>query len=106
MPHPANRPSSNVEMPHRVPFYTVAEAARLLRVASATLYRALREDAFPGVRIRSRYVIPAAAIEQLMTQATETGCCIDVARIAAERRLARELARPNGNRPASPELRR
>jgi excisionase family DNA binding protein len=95
-----------VDLPCRVPFYTVAEAARLLRVGSATLYRALREDAFPAVRIRSRYVIPAAAIEQLMTQATETGCCIDVARIAAERRLASELTRPSRYRPAARELRR
>lgn len=106
MSQPADLPSSNVNTPSRVPFYTVAEAARLLRVASATLYRALREDAFPAVRIRSRYIIPAAAIEQLMTQATETGGCIDVATIAAERRLARELARPNGHRPAASEPRR
>jgi hypothetical protein len=41
-----------------------------------------------------------------MTQATETGCCIDVARIAAERRLAHELTRPSGYRPAARELRR
>jgi len=34
-------------------FYTVAEAARLLRVDPATIYRAIREDAFPAVRVRS-----------------------------------------------------
>lgn len=40
-------------------FYTVREAARVLRVAPSTLYRAIREDAFPAVRVRSRYVVPA-----------------------------------------------
>jgi hypothetical protein len=37
MPRPADPPSSDVNTAHRVPFYTVAEAASLLRVASATL---------------------------------------------------------------------
>lgn len=77
----------------RASFYTVAEAARLLRVDPATLYRALREDAFPAIRIRSRYVIPAAAVEELAARAAETGSCVDVAAMAAERRLAREVAR-------------
>ncbi|MCA1709975.1 MAG: helix-turn-helix domain-containing protein, partial [Actinobacteria bacterium] len=39
-------------------FYTVPEAARILRVTPATIYRAIRDDAFPAVRIRTRYVIP------------------------------------------------
>ncbi len=77
----------------RPAFYTVAEAARLLRVDPATIYRAIRADAFPAVRVRSRYVIPAAAVEQMAEQATETGACVDVAAIAAARRLAREVAR-------------
>jgi excisionase family DNA binding protein len=76
-------------------FYTVAETARLLRVDPATIYRAIREDAFPAIRVRSRYVVPAAAVEQLAAQAAETGGCVDVAAVAAERRLAREVARLN-----------
>ena len=63
-------------------FYTVAEAARLLRVDRATLYRAIREDAFPAVRVRSRYVVPAVAVEQLAADAAESGGCVDVAAIA------------------------
>jgi len=74
-------------------FYTVAETARLLRVDAATIYRAIREDAFPAIRVRSRYIVPAAAVEQMVNQATESGCCVDVAAIAAERRLTREVAR-------------
>ena len=77
-------------------FYTVAEAARLLRVNRATLYRAIREDAFPAVRVRSRYVIPAVAVERLAADATESGGCVDVAAIAAGRRVAREVARVMG----------
>ena len=46
-------------------FYTVPEAARILRVTPATLYRAIRDDAFPAVRIRTRYVIPASAVDRL-----------------------------------------
>jgi excisionase family DNA binding protein len=77
----------------RATFYTVAETARLLRVDTATIYRAIREDAFPAIRVRSRYVVPAAAVEQLAAQAAETGGCVDVAAIAAARRLARDVAR-------------
>jgi excisionase family DNA binding protein len=74
-------------------FYTVREAARLLRCDPATLYRAIREDAFPAVRLRTRYVVPAKAIDQLASQAIETGSVVDVAKIAAERRTERELKR-------------
>lgn len=77
-------------------FYTVREAARILRVDPATLYRAIRDDAFPAVRVRTRYVVPAAALERLMTEAAESGGCVDVARIAAQRRTAREINRLTG----------
>ena len=74
-------------------FYIVAEVARLLRVDAATIYRAIRADGFPAIRVRSRYVIPAAAVQELADRATETGGCVDVAALAAERRVAREVAR-------------
>ncbi|MGH3634979.1 MAG: helix-turn-helix domain-containing protein [Mycobacterium sp.] len=77
----------------RASFYTVAETARLLRVDATTIYRAIREDAFPAIRVRTRYVIPAAAVEQLAAQAAQTGSCVDVAAIAAARRLARDVTR-------------
>jgi excisionase family DNA binding protein len=85
-------------------FFTVAETARLLRVNAMTIYRAIREDAFPAIRVRSRYIIPAAAVERLAAEATETGGCVDVAAMAAERRLAREVARlsDRGGPPAEP----
>lgn len=77
----------------RPTFYTVAETARLLRVDSATIYRAIRDDAFPAVRLRSRYLVPAAALDQLAAQAAESGGCVDVAAMAAQRRVEREIAR-------------
>jgi excisionase family DNA binding protein len=77
-------------------FYTVREAAQILRVDPATLYRAIRDDAFPAVRVRTRYVVPAAALHQLTREAAESGGCVDVARIAAERRTAREIERLTG----------
>jgi excisionase family DNA binding protein len=79
-------------------FYTVAEAARLLRVDRATIYRAIREDAFPAVRVRSRYVVPAVAVERMAADAVESGGCVDVAAMAAERRVAREVTRIVGGR--------
>ena len=77
-------------------FYTVAEAASLLRVDRATLYRAIRDDGFPAIRVRSRYVIPAVAVERLAAAAIESGGCVDIAAIAAERRVARDVARVMG----------
>jgi excisionase family DNA binding protein len=80
-------------------FYTVAEAARVLRVTPATIYRAIRDDAFPAVRIRTRYVIPASAVDRMAAQAAESGGCVDVAAMAAQRRTAREVTRATGGAP-------
>lgn len=74
-------------------FYTVSEAAALLRVDPATIYRAIRDDAFPAVRLRSRCVIPVAAIEAMIEQASRTGTCVDVVAVAREQRSAREFRR-------------
>lgn len=80
----------------RPAFYTVKETAEILRVDAATLYRAIREDAFPAVRLRTRYVIPAAALEALIAEVAESGGVIDLARFVAERRRTRDAARLAG----------
>jgi excisionase family DNA binding protein len=85
-----NDPQNNTAAVRPI-FYTVAEAARLLRVNRATLYRAIRQDGFPAVRVRSRYVVPAVAVERLADDAVESGGCVDVAAIAAGRRVARAV---------------
>ncbi|WP_246258428.1 helix-turn-helix domain-containing protein [Amycolatopsis anabasis] len=77
-------------------FYTVKEAARIVRVDPSTLYRAIREDAFPAVRVRTRYVVPAAALDRLIAEAAESGGCVDPARMVAEWRTAREVAQATG----------
>jgi excisionase family DNA binding protein len=50
-------------------FYTVPEAAELLRVSEVTLYREIRENRFPALKIRGRYVVPAKAIDELEQEA-------------------------------------
>lgn len=77
-------------------FYTVREAARILRVNPSTLYRAIREDAFPAVRVRTRYVVPSVALNNLIAEAAETGGLVDPSRMAADRRTAREVSRLSG----------
>lgn len=77
-------------------FYTVREAARILRVAPSTLYRVIREGDFPAVRLRTRYVVPAAALDRLLDQASETGGLVDPAEIAAARRANREFQQKSG----------
>jgi excisionase family DNA binding protein len=77
-------------------FYTVREAARILRVDPSTLYRAIREDAFPAVQVRTRYVVPAAVLDRLIAEAAELGGRVAPARMAAERRTAREVERLGG----------
>jgi excisionase family DNA binding protein len=77
-------------------FYTVPEAARILRVDPATIYRAIRAGGFPAVRVRTRYVVPAAAVERMAAEAAASGACVDVGRMAAQRRTAAEVARAIG----------
>lgn len=60
-------------------FHTVAEAARILRVDTTTIYRSIRDGSFPAVRIRSRYVIPAAALREIAARAMSAGTCVDLA---------------------------
>lgn len=82
--------------PQAPTFYTVREAAKVLRCDASTLYRAIREDTFPAVRIRSRYIVPAKVVDQMIRDAVESGACVDVAKIAAQRRTEQELKQVTG----------
>jgi excisionase family DNA binding protein len=87
----------SLEQISRAPsFYTVREAAEILRCNKNTLYRAIHEGAFPAVRIRSRFVVPAEAVDQMAKEAVETGVCVDLAALATRRRDERELDRVMG----------
>ena len=90
-PDPDDPDATSSRASSRRLFYTVAEAADVLRVDKATIYRAIREDAFPAVRVRSRYVIPVAALERLAAVAVESGGRVEVAARIAERRATRAL---------------
>ena len=85
-----------IALPQTPTFYTVREAAKVLRCDASTLYRAIREDTFPAVRIRTRYVVPAKVVDQMIRVAIETGACVDVAKIAAQHRVEEELRRITG----------
>lgn len=67
-------------------FHTVSEAAELLRVDSVTIYRAIRDNEFPAIKIRGRYVVPAQALEELTREALESLRCVDVADFVLRRR--------------------
>lgn len=87
---------NTASQPNIPTFYTVREAAKVLRCDAATLYRAIREDTFPAVRIRSRYVVPAKVVDQMIQDAINTGACVDVAKIATQRRAEQDLQRLTG----------
>jgi len=55
------------------------EAAAMVGVSYNTLWRAVRDNQFPGVKIRDRIVIPIKAVEMLFDAATTTGELIDAA---------------------------
>jgi excisionase family DNA binding protein len=60
-------------------FHTVHEAAQVLRIDAATIYRSIRAGSFPAIRIRSRYIIPAAALCEAAAKAVSSGTCVDLA---------------------------
>ncbi|RIQ29140.1 helix-turn-helix domain-containing protein [Jiangella rhizosphaerae] len=70
-------------------FYTVAEAARLLRVSTMTVYRAIANDAFPAIKITSRrYSVPAKAIDAMIDAAVTGHCVVDAGDFQVTRRAA------------------
>jgi excisionase family DNA binding protein len=79
----AMRTSADAYREPRRRFLTVSESAALLRVDEATVTRAIRAGEFPAIKIRRRYVIPAAAIERLGEEAVSSGRCVNVAEWAS-----------------------
>jgi hypothetical protein len=79
-----------------VPTFTVAETAALFSVSPEHMYRLVRADAFPAIRmclgqVPGRYVVPASAVEQLLADASSSGGLVDSANWAkAWRSEARE----------------
>ena len=49
--------------------FTVAEAAKLLGISRSTAYECVRSGEIQSLRFRSRIVIPAAALAELLAMA-------------------------------------
>lgn len=60
-------------------YYSVAETARIFGISSMTLYRAIHDEQFPAVRIRSRLFVPAQVIRAMAQAAMEQGTVVDAA---------------------------
>jgi excisionase family DNA binding protein len=52
----------------------VPEAAALLSISPEALYRLVRTDDFPAVRVGQKYSVPAAAVTDLL----ESGTSVDI----------------------------
>src|SRR5690242_4729849 len=63
---------------HEPMFNTVREAAEILRVNAATIYRSIRAGSFPAVQVRTRYVVPAAALRAMAATAVNNGSCVEL----------------------------
>ncbi|MCQ6249246.1 MULTISPECIES: helix-turn-helix domain-containing protein [Streptomyces violaceusniger group] len=58
---------------------SVKEAAGMIGVSYMTLWRAIREGEFPGVKIRDRILVPVQAVQMLFAAAVESGELVDSA---------------------------
>jgi excisionase family DNA binding protein len=65
--------------PQRATFLTVAAAARLMCISEMTLYRAIRDDQFPAVRIRGRLIIPSRVIDAMIEDSIDRNGVVDAA---------------------------
>jgi excisionase family DNA binding protein len=77
------RPRTSAETPS---FFSVADAARMLGISEATLYRAVADGQFPAARIRDRVIIPAKALEALSDSAINHAVAADSIGIAGSAR--------------------
>jgi excisionase family DNA binding protein len=60
-------------------FYSVASLARVTGMSKMTLYRAIAAGEFPAIRVRGRLIIPARALEAMITAATNDQTIVDAA---------------------------
>lgn len=53
--------------------YTVEEAAGLLEISLPSAYQAVKKGEIPVIRIGRRILVPVAALEKMLENATSTG---------------------------------
>lgn len=56
---------------------TVKEAAERIGVSYMTLWRAIREGEFPGVKLRGRILVPVKAVDLMFQSAVDDGGLVD-----------------------------
>lgn len=76
---PKTKPRVENDPPDLPRFYQVAEAARMFRMSSMTLYRAISAGEFPAVRIRGRLIIPAQVVDAMVKAAMQENTVVDAA---------------------------
>jgi hypothetical protein len=59
-------------------FHTVYEAARILRVDAATIYRSIRAGIIPGYPDSQPIRDPAEALREVAAEAISNGSCVDL----------------------------
>lgn len=64
-------PAAALGLPHLPPTLTVAQAATLMGVSRQTVYRAHQAGEIPGLKVRSRLVIPTAPLLDALGLAAE-----------------------------------
>lgn len=80
-------------------FLSVARTAQLIGMSVMTLYRAIHNGEFPAVRVRGRLLVPARAIDEMVSAAMASGAVVDA---AAWVRPAADVQEPLGLSPYSP----
>jgi len=60
-------------------FYSVAEVARMFRMSTVTVYRAIAAGDFPAIKVRGRLIVPARAIEAMAEAAVAEQTVVDAA---------------------------
>jgi excisionase family DNA binding protein len=60
-------------------FLTVREAAQELRLSAMTLYRAIKANQFPAIRIAGRWVIDGATVREMAVEAKKRGGVVNAA---------------------------
>jgi len=66
----------------------IDEAAAMLGVSYMTLWRAIRENQFPGLQLRGRILVPLKAVDLLLDTAVQSGELVETATWTANWRAA------------------
>jgi excisionase family DNA binding protein len=70
--------STSGNNPQELPrFHSVSETAEMLGVSEMTLYRQIRANSFPAIRVGGRLVVPARYVQEMVEAAINQMCVVD-----------------------------